>query len=68
MRRTKVAGEEIAALPAQEPAHIINLMDALQASVANAEQQESAEAKPPPKRMEARAKRAEPGSGRVLDQ
>ena len=42
----KVAGEEIAAPPAQEEKHIINLMDALRASVANAEQQESAEAKP----------------------
>jgi DNA end-binding protein Ku len=42
----KVAGEEIAAPPSQEPAHIINLMDALRASLANAEQQESAEAKP----------------------
>jgi hypothetical protein len=46
----KVAGEEIAAPPSQEPAQIINLMDALRASVARAEQQDTDEEKPP-KRM-----------------
>jgi non-homologous end joining protein Ku len=58
----KVAGQEIAAPPAQEGKHIINLMDALRASVANAEQQESGEAKPakrmaPSKRKEGRARK-----------
>jgi DNA end-binding protein Ku len=45
----KVAGEEIAAPPAQEPLHIINLMDALRASVANAEHEQPTKDKPPKK-------------------
>jgi DNA end-binding protein Ku len=50
---TKVAGEEIAAPPSQEPAHIINLMDALRASVANAQ---PAEAKPEKKMAASKGK------------
>jgi DNA end-binding protein Ku len=46
----KVAGEEIAAPPSQEPAQIINLMDALRASV------EAAEAKPPKKTAPSKGK------------
>jgi DNA end-binding protein Ku len=52
----KVAGQEIVAAPAQEHAHVINLMEALKQSVAKA--QEAAEAKEPamekpPKKMAA---------------
>ena len=43
---SKVAGEEIVAPPVQEQPHIINLMDALRASVANAQKEEPTEAKP----------------------
>jgi DNA end-binding protein Ku len=47
---SKVAGQEIVAPPpAEEQPHIINLMDALRASVANAEKEEAATAKPPRK-------------------
>jgi DNA end-binding protein Ku len=58
----KVAGEEITAPPAQEEKHIINLMDALRASVANAVQEEPAGAKPqkkiaPSKGKESRARK-----------
>jgi DNA end-binding protein Ku len=45
----KVAGKEIVAPPAEEHAQIINLMDALKASVANAQQKEPKTAKPPKK-------------------
>ena len=45
----KVAGKEIVAPPAEEHAQIINLMDALKASVANAQQKEPTTAKPPKK-------------------
>jgi DNA end-binding protein Ku len=50
---TKVAGEEIAAPPAQEPAQVINLMDALRASV---EAAQPAEGKPPKKMAPSRGK------------
>jgi DNA end-binding protein Ku len=42
----KVAGQEVVAPPVQEQPHIINLMDALRASVASAQKEEHAEAKP----------------------
>jgi DNA end-binding protein Ku len=42
----KVAGQEIVALPVHEPAPIINLMDALKASLATAQGE-----KPPPRKM-----------------
>jgi DNA end-binding protein Ku len=63
----KVAGEEIVAPPSQEPAQIVNLMDALRASVANAEQAASAEDKPEKKMAPSKGKEPEPGSGRVLE-
>jgi DNA end-binding protein Ku len=48
----KVAGEEIAVAPvAPGPTHIINLMDALRASVAQAEGTAAAPAAKPPKKM-----------------
>jgi hypothetical protein len=50
------AGEEIAAPPSQEQAHIVNLMDALRASVANAEQQAAPEAKPEKKMAPSKGK------------
>jgi DNA end-binding protein Ku len=52
----KVAGEEIAAPPSQEPARIINLMDALRASLANAEQTQPQEAKPEKKMAPSKGK------------
>jgi len=52
----KIAGEEIVAAPVHEHAQIINLMDALKASVANAQQKEAAEAKPPKKMAPSRGK------------
>jgi DNA end-binding protein Ku len=52
----KVAGEEITAPPAQEEKHIINLMDALRASVANAVQEEPAGAKPEKKMAHSKSK------------
>jgi DNA end-binding protein Ku len=52
----KVAGEEIAAPPTQEPAHIINLMDALRASLANAQPEEPAETKPKKKMAPSKGK------------
>lgn len=50
----KVAGEEIVAPPVHEQAQIINLMDALKASVAQAQVHE-AEAKPPKKMAPSKA-------------
>jgi DNA end-binding protein Ku len=46
----KVAGEEVVAQPAKEQGHIINLMDALRASVAKT-QEKGAEAGKPAKKM-----------------
>ena len=43
---SKVAGEEVVAPAVQEQPHIINLMDALRASVASAQKEEPAEGKP----------------------
>jgi DNA end-binding protein Ku len=54
----KIAGEEIVAPPVHEHAQIINLMDALKASVANAQQKEPAGAKPPKKMAPSRSKEA----------
>lgn len=51
----KVAGEEIVAPPVHEQAQIINLMDALKASVAQAQAPEAAEAKPPKKMAASKA-------------
>jgi non-homologous end joining protein Ku len=45
----KVTGQEIVVPPVHEQAQIINLMDALRASVAQAQQKEPAAAKPPKK-------------------
>jgi hypothetical protein len=45
-RTAKVAGQEIVAQPVHEPAPIINLMDALKASLAKAQAEQ-----PPPKKM-----------------
>ncbi len=54
----KISGEEIVAQPAQEQAEIINLMDALKASVAKVqgETPEEASAKPPKKMAPSKAK------------
>jgi len=58
----KVQGKEIVAPPVHEQAQIINLMDALKQSVANA-QKEREVAEKPPKKMAA-SKRKEAGGGR----
>ncbi len=56
----KVAGKEIVAAPAQEHAHVINLMDALQKSVAQLKETKKgaapAAAKPPKKMAPSKAK------------
>jgi DNA end-binding protein Ku len=52
----KVAGEEVVAPPVHEQAQIINLMDALRASVSQAQQQETAEGKPPKKMAPSKGK------------
>jgi DNA end-binding protein Ku len=56
----KVAGKELVSPPATEPAHVINLMDALKASVAQAQGAEPApaEAKPPKKMAPSKGTRA----------
>jgi DNA end-binding protein Ku len=55
----KVAGQEIVAPPVHEQAQIINLMDALKQSVAQAQQAETAK---PPKKMAASVRKQERGS------
>jgi DNA end-binding protein Ku len=45
----KVAGEEIVAPPSEEPAHVVNLMDALKQSLAKVQGAGGEEAKPPKK-------------------
>ncbi len=52
----KIAGEEIVAPPVHEQPQILNLMEALRASVANAQQEEPAGAKPPRKMAPSRGK------------
>jgi DNA end-binding protein Ku len=47
----KVAGEEIVAPPAHEQAPVINLMDALCASLAQVQKAQPEEAAKPPKKM-----------------
>lgn len=52
----KVAGEEIVAQPAKEQGHIINLMDALRASVAKTQEKGAATAKPTKKMAPSKGK------------
>jgi len=61
----KVAGEEIVAPPVHEHAQMINLMDALRASLAQAEPEQSEEQKPPNKM--APSKNPGPARGRPLE-
>jgi DNA end-binding protein Ku len=53
----KVAGEEIVAPPSEEPAHVVNLMDALKQSLAKVQGAGAEEVKPP-KKMAASARKA----------